>query len=286
MSASISNRQPKFMPRQALAIVKDKVGAYERTGGIVTLQFAEACVKLSPSFSADSVVHDNACGSGHVAKQVIATNPPSSIKIKATDIDETFVNACQTNAQASGWPVETAVMRSESLDFADDYFTHSIMNIAIFMTTNGGLDAAKEIYRTLKPGGTAVVNCWQSMAWLQPIREVHTLTRPNRPWLLPVISWSDGTQLRKVMEEAGFKSDNIKETTSDAYATTIDLHDWAETTWAYLGGMPGWAESDEEKWDEAVTLLEKKLREAPGLSVSESGEIRLPARQNIVVATK
>ena len=50
--------------------------------------------------------------------------------------------------------------------------------------------------------------------------------------------------------------------------------------------MPGWAESDEEKWDEAVTLLEQKLRKAPGFSESESGEIRLVARQNIVVATK
>lgn len=286
MSTSISNTQPKFVPRQAQAILKDKVGAYERTGGIVTLQFAEACVNLSPPFTADAVIHDNACGSGHVAKQVVATNPPSGISIKATDIDETFVTACQANTQASGWPVETAVMRSESLDFPDDYFKHSIMNIAIFMTTNSGLDAAKEIYRTLKPGGTAVVNCWQSMAWLQPIMEVHIATRPNRPWPLPVISWSDGTQLRKIMEEAGFKSENIKATTSDAYAITTDLHDWAETTWAYLGGMPGWAESDEEKWDEAVTLLEQKLRKAPDFSESESGEIRLAARQNIVVATK
>ena len=88
------------------------------------------------------------------------------------------------------------------------------------------------------------------------------------------------------MEKAGFKSENIKATMSDAYAITTDLYDWAETTWAYLGGMPGWAESDEEKWDEAVTLLEQKLRKAPGFSESESGEIRLAARQNIVVATK
>ena len=155
----------------------------------------------------------------------MTTNPSSGISIKATDIDETFITACQANAQASGWPVETAVMRSESLDFPDDYFTHSIMNIAIFMTANSGLNAAKEIYRTLKPGGTTVVNCWQSMAWLQPIRGVHTATRPNRPWPLPVISWSDGSQLRKIMEEAGFKSENIKATMSDAYAITTDLRD-------------------------------------------------------------
>lgn len=286
MSTSTSDSQPKFVPKQALAIVKDKVGAYEQTGGIVNLQFAETCVNLSPPFTADAMIHDNACGSGHVSRQIVATSPPSGIRIKATDIDETFVDACQANAQASGWPVETAVMRSESLDFPDDYFTHSIMNIAIFMTANNGLDAAKEIYRTLKSGGTAVVNCWQSMAWLQPIREVHNATRPDHPWPLPVINWADGTQLRKVMEDAGFKSENIKATMSDAYATTTDLHDWAETTWAYLGGILGWQESDEEKWDEAVALLEQKLRDAPGFSVSESGEIRLTARQNIVVVTK
>jgi len=48
-------------------------------------------------------------------------------------------------------------MDSEKLEFKDETFSHSIAN-PLFVLPNDGIDALKETYCTLKPGGKAVVN--------------------------------------------------------------------------------------------------------------------------------
>ncbi|OCK77995.1 hypothetical protein K432DRAFT_406837 [Lepidopterella palustris CBS 459.81] len=168
-------------------------------------------------------------------------------------------------------------MKSESLDFPDDFFTHSIMGIAIFMTANGGLDAERKSTARLNPGIT----------WFLLVKESQEAIIGNgRPWPVAVNTWSDGTRLRSVMEEAGFKKQCISMMSSELFAKTGDLHAWAETTRAYLGRLPGWIEKDEEKWDEAVTLLEEKLRTAPGFQIMQDGEFRMVVTQHVLVAEK
>ena len=72
---------------------------------------------------------------------------------------------------------------------------------------------------------------------------------------------------------------------SEAWAKTSDLRDWAEKSWAYLGGIGGWAEMDGERWDEAVDLLVKYLWEQEGTKrVGE--EVWMRASQWVVIATK
>jgi hypothetical protein len=63
------------------------------------------------------------------------------------------------------------------------------------------------------------------------------------------------------------------------------LRSWAEKGWAFLGGLGGWAETDGERWDEAVDLLVGFLKEQEGVKVVD-GEFHLRGSQWVVVATK
>ncbi|KAF2468967.1 S-adenosyl-L-methionine-dependent methyltransferase [Lindgomyces ingoldianus] len=281
------NAQAGFLPKQAKALLdgQQKVLTYEETGGKVTAQFASHNLNLIPSIPASSIIHDNTCGSGTVTRLILSSKPPSNIVIHATDHDQAFLDVLQEDVKKNSWPVEVTNQKSENLSFPDKYFTHSITNIGIFFTTLAGVGGAKEIYRTLKPGGTAIVNCWEYVTWFAPIKAVHDVLRPGKPYPAPTINWSDGKQLQKVMVEAGFEQEKMKVEKSEAWAHPKDVTKWAELGWAFLGGIGTWQESDEERWDEAVGLLEKALREADGTKIVD-GEVWMRASQWVVIATK
>ncbi|KAF2004244.1 S-adenosyl-L-methionine-dependent methyltransferase [Amniculicola lignicola CBS 123094] len=273
------------IPSQAKAFLagRTKVSTYEACAGTVTAKFVEHNITHLPPIPAGSVIHDNACGSGTVTRVILAASPPD-ITISATDIDQPFLDALQEDVTTNSWPVQVSNQKSEATSFPDEHFSHSITNIAIFFTSATGLDGAKEVYRTLKPGGYAIVNCWESITWFFPIKLVSEATR-GKPFVAPPINWSDGVQIQKIMVEAGFDPEKMKVGTSEAWARTSDLRSWAEKAWAYLAGIGGWQESDEEKWDEAVDMLVEKLRAAPGTKVVD-GETWMRASQWWVVARK
>ncbi|KAF2190240.1 hypothetical protein K469DRAFT_699845, partial [Zopfia rhizophila CBS 207.26] len=83
------------------------------------------------------------------------------------------------------------------------------------------------------------------------------------------------------MCEAGFKEQKMEIGRSEAWTKTKDLRRWVELTWAYLGGIGSWQESDKERWDEAVKLMEVKLREAEGTSIVDD-EVWMRASQWVV----
>ncbi|KAF1933153.1 S-adenosyl-L-methionine-dependent methyltransferase [Didymella exigua CBS 183.55] len=256
-------------PSQALALVSgaQKASTYETTGGLVTAQFASHNLSLIPPIQEGAIIHDNACGSGTVSRALIySPNLPSDLKIHATDIDSPFLSALQHEVDQHHWPISVTNQKSESLDFADNTFTHSVTNIAIFFTSSSGLDGAREIYRTLQPGGIAVVNCWAHVTWLLPVRAVHEHIRPGKPFPTPVVAWHDGKHIQKVMRDAGFRKEDMRIEKSDAWAVMKRslLREWAEKSWAYLGGIAGWLEGDQETWDEAVDKLVELLLVQPG----------------------
>jgi SAM-dependent methyltransferase len=277
-------------PPQARALLSgaQKVSTYETTGGLVTSQFAEHILTLIPTIPDGSTIHDNACGSGTVSRTILTSSSPlNDIIIQATDIDPPFLSALQYSTKSNAWPIQVTNQKSESLSFPDNTFTHSITNIAIFFTSSAGLDGAREIYRTLKPGGTAVVNCWAHVTWLFPVRAVHEVIRLGKPFPTPVVAWHDGQHIQTVMKEAGFKEEDLRVERSDAWAVVRrkGLREWAEKSWAYLGGIAGWFEGDEETWDQAVDKLVEELLVQPGTEVV-GDEVRMKASQWVVVAKK
>jgi ubiquinone/menaquinone biosynthesis C-methylase UbiE len=277
-----------YTPKQAKALISGsgKVSVYNATGGAVTAQFTSHNLTLIPPIPSNSIVHDNACGPGTVSRAILSSNPPPDVKIHATDIDQIFLDALSSEVDEHHWPVSVSNQKLESLSFPDNYFTHSITNIGIIFATNGGLDGAKEIYRTLKPDGTAIVNCWQKITWLPAFIHAHTTTRPSIPFKLPPVVWNDGQQIQKVMREAGFKSENMSIETSEAWAKTSDLRDWAEKSWAFLGGVAGgWYQGDEGNWDQAVdSMVEVLLKQEGTKRVGD--EVWMRASQWVIVARK
>jgi hypothetical protein len=278
----------EHQPTQAFALLsgRGRVSIYEATGGAVTSQFAAHNLSLLPPIPSGAIIHDNACGSGTVSRLILSsTLSPSNSKIHATDTDEIFLSALQSDVDRNSWPIEVSTQKSEMLSFPDNYFTHSITNIALFMTSSGGLDGATEIYRTLQPAGIAVVNCWETLAWLQPFKLVHAALRPGKPYPTPPILWNDGKQIQKVMLEAGFRREGMRVERSEAWAKMSDIRDWAENSWAFLGGLGGWVETDGERWDEAVDLLVKFCLEQEGTE-KVGGEVWMRASQWVVFAKK
>jgi ubiquinone/menaquinone biosynthesis C-methylase UbiE len=276
-------------PPQALRLISDdqKAIAYETTGGLVTFQFAAHNLSLILPLSQNAVVHDNACGTGIVSRLLLANGNPQNITIHATDIDSAFISALSTRAETNGWPVQVSNQKMQTLSFGDEFFDVSVMNLGIFFSPNAGLDGAKEIYRTLKPGGTAVVNCWEDNGWIVPSKVTHEKMRPGKAFPLPTVEWSDGKHMKNIMVKAGFKEDDLRVERSEAWAELKrdGLRDWAEKMWAYMGGVAGWLETDEQTWHEALDIFIELLLAQPGTEV-EGDEVRIKGSQWVVVAKK
>ena len=67
---------------------------------------------------------------------------------------------------------------------------------------------AKQIYRTLKPGGTAVMTIWKTFGFEPILWEVQERVKPASPLTeLPLVEpWRDPKKLEKVMTDGGFES--------------------------------------------------------------------------------
>lgn len=285
------NINTETLPKQAHALLDGpaKVSTYEATGGLVTSQFALHNLSLIPAIPSGSIIHDNMCGSGTATKAILSSHPsPSTLQIHATDTDPLFLSSLQAYTSTHNLPsVSISNEKAEALPFPDNHFTHSITNMGIFFTSSAGLDAAKEIHRTLQPAGTAVVNCWEHVTWFAPLKLVHDFTRPGTPYPAPPIGWSDGVQIQKVMREAGFAAEDMRVERSEAWARTKDLRGWAEMAWAYLGGIGTWRAEDEGCWDEAVDKLVEVLKSGAEENVKVvDGETWMRASQWVVVAKK
>ncbi|KAH6910484.1 S-adenosyl-L-methionine-dependent methyltransferase [Coprinopsis sp. MPI-PUGE-AT-0042] len=276
-------------PPQALRLLEgaQKVHTYETSGGPITARFAAYNLSLAPTLPPNAVVHDNACGAGTASRILLANGNPQNITIHATDIDAPFLSALSSDAEKNGWPIHVSNQRSEALDFADNFFDLSIMNLAIFFSPNQGLDGAKEIYRILKPGGVGLVNCWEHIPWLIPFQSAYELVRAKKIPTGPLAVWHDGQHLQKVMRDAGFKQEDMKMERHEAWLEVKrqDLREWAEKIWAYMAGVAGWVEGDEEKWDQAVDTLTESLLVQPGTEITDD-VVKMKGSQWVVVAKK
>ncbi|KAF1971071.1 S-adenosyl-L-methionine-dependent methyltransferase [Bimuria novae-zelandiae CBS 107.79] len=263
-----------------------KVNTYEATGGITTAKFAAHNLSLLKPIAPGAVVHDNAAGAGTVSRLILSKHQPD-VTIHATDIDQPFLDVLADDAAANSWPISVSNQRSEATSFPDAFFDLHVANIGVIFWSGGGVDGVKEAYRTLKPGGTAVINCWAEITWLVPILMTHRKFRGDAAFKAPPINWEDGSQLRRVVLEAGFTEEKMRVERQDVEATVKEeeFSMWCERTWAFLGGIGGWQEEDGVRWREEVKFLEERVREAQGTSVV-GGEVRMQAGQWVVIVEK
>ncbi|ROV92797.1 hypothetical protein VMCG_09092 [Cytospora schulzeri] len=99
------------------------------------------------------------------------------------------------------WPVTTAVISAQNLDFPGNKFTHSFTVFAFHCL--GDLDTtAKQVYRTLKTGRTAAVSISIPMPHVDALHHAHWRTRGRdgpMPTVLPLEAFQEA-DLRRALE--------------------------------------------------------------------------------------
>ncbi|CAI6334290.1 unnamed protein product [Periconia digitata] len=274
----------RFVPKQALPL---EAKYYAEILGDGTQDVANQIVSYISPLPEGTVLHDNACGQGIASKAIMAQSP-KSISIHATDIWAKMVEATKAVASQNSWPIECATMASEDLTFEDNFFTHTVMNFGIHMVKSSAA-AASEIYRTLKPGGTAIFTVWADTILIDAVNSGHERTRSagTPPPTGVTKHWMGVNQVSQVLEQAGFDHKNIRHETA---ATSIEVQDsrrWAQIVWSFMGALDsGWEKEDETRWEEAVDTVQKVLETWDGFKKHEEGDGKLTMTANVVIVTK
>jgi ubiquinone/menaquinone biosynthesis C-methylase UbiE len=287
----------KWKPKQCVPVTP---GVFLEVSGNASQQFAKHIVGFLGPFPPGSVIHDNACGTGVVSKEVMGVASPEAngargITIHATDLSEAMVAECQTLAVEKGWnapPLQliSQVMAMQDLTFPDKTFTHSIMNFAMFaMDTEDAAKAATHVYRTLQDNGVAVITVWDETATGDALQEAHQETRATMA-ILPVLSrsyWKYHSHIRKVLTRAGFSDDKITITKRNADIEVKDMDRWSNVMWTLIGRpKEGWQEGDEEQWDMATARIREHCRQSKDFHTTADGECRIRNWVNVIVARK
>jgi ubiquinone/menaquinone biosynthesis C-methylase UbiE len=123
---------------------------FEIIGADETLGIAEHEMTLLPPFPADSIIHDAACGLGPVTQSIIATGPPNTIKIEATDLAPPMVGIYKSIAEARKWPSKAIVMDAQKFSFPDSAFSHVFLSFGLPILESP-VAAAKEIVKSSPP---------------------------------------------------------------------------------------------------------------------------------------
>jgi ubiquinone/menaquinone biosynthesis C-methylase UbiE len=225
---------------------------YEAATGGGTRELAQHAISLIAGLkplTSESKVLDNACGTGIVTDVILQSGIQP--EIHAVDFAESMVSIAR--GRFSSHPnVHAAVMPGEDLAFPDDTFTHSITNLGLMFFTDAD-KGAREIARTLRPDGVAVVTGWTVRAPFQLIREVQAQIRPDdAPFKPPVADvWFDPEHTKAVLSGAGLDVHT---------STTADVHMGAETADAVAGLLTqfgsrvfaAWSPEQKEKIKEVV----------------------------------
>ncbi|KAM6530323.1 hypothetical protein FALCPG4_008447 [Fusarium falciforme] len=179
----------------------------------------------------------------------------------------------------------TAVMPGEKLEFQDEMFTHSITNLGILFFTDGDA-GAKEIYRTLKPGGVAVVTSWAVLGYLEVIRPAQSAVRPgDPPFKLPIPeTWFDSAFVEKCLKDGGFENITVSESIVHYGAPfEEDLLDLILNSFKML--WKDWSEEDQNKFRQ---VAREKIDEASCTYTMNDGSqgVGLPMTAIVAVCQK
>ena len=186
--------------------------SYESISGGATRAVAAACVSYLSPLSPEARVLDNACGPGLGGDEVLQVYPGASVDM--VDTSQGMIDFVRSNAQENErWKgrVNVALMDGAKLGFETETFDASITNFGIFLF-NVPAEGAKEIYRTLKRGGRAVITSWKLQGWADLLLEIMDVMFPEKEkfaWPL-MEEWREKNTLVKCMADGGFDKDKIQ----------------------------------------------------------------------------
>jgi ubiquinone/menaquinone biosynthesis C-methylase UbiE len=246
---------PKETP-EALELFDTLAASYEASTGGCTREIATHLITLLPPIHSNSSIHDNACGNGIVAQEILFTYPDTPLSITCTDGAKAMIDLARHTVPSASSTATFSfdVMDGVNLTLPDETFTHSITSMGIFFFSDA-TKGAGHIYRTLKPGGTAIVTSWKSAGYLPVMHEAQKAVKPEEPlFRWPILEvWYQGKHLQDTLAGAGFKDIELSEKTVYYASKSV------EEVCGFLTGMfkalgPKWTEEENEKF--AKKLLE------------------------------
>ena len=263
-------------PKLTERVYDNKIHAtnYEDSTGGCTRDLARHIITLAGPIASGSVIHDNACGPGIVAQEIVgrdvlAQSPPDpnfNLTIHCTDRSEAMVEItkegygdCESaTSMRQLFPnvnVDFHVTPAEHLPFPDNAFTHSFTNCGI-LHFDDGFAGAREILRTLKPGAIAVITSWKELKAFEVVREAQRACGHQEPLFRPPVDekWFKTETLESVLKDAGFQ--DVRVDTETVHVAGTDVKDLCGHILLLMSRY-------REKWDdEQQTVFEKQLKQA------------------------
>jgi ubiquinone/menaquinone biosynthesis C-methylase UbiE len=272
----------------------DLAATYETSTGGGTRDVARQLIDMLPPVGVNSSILDNACGNGIVAQELFSRYPDTPLSMICVDISKPMVDLARRAVPptTSAATVSFDVMPGENLSFLNETFTHSITNMSMFFFSDP-VKGAREIYRTLKPSGTAIVTTWKYAGYLSVLREAQKAVNPDVPlfdW--PIADeWYQASCLKETLEKAGFK--HIEMDTKKAHYAFSSL----EETIRWLFGIfkavgPKWSEEEDAEFQKQLVAIVKRevvtiKRRRSGKKDAEVVElVGLPMEAHVAVIKK
>jgi SAM-dependent methyltransferase len=278
-----------FIPKQAMPR-DDKLFAIIGADSTLTVAHHELdIIKGHTEYTMDdgAVIHDAACGLGPVTEATLEAYPDKSITVHATDIAPPMADIYNMFAEQKGWPSRAVIMNCEDLQFPNETFTHTFLSFGLPIIADP-IAASKEMYRTLKPGGTAVTAFWLSIPHGESAGETRRKVWGKDAMLQvePHERHKDPTYNPELLNAGGFKGEVFTKNVPVTLAVD-DIDQFATAIWSAIGEPKGgWTQEDEDRWDEAVTAYKEVLSQKPGYKVDENGKISLESLAQIAIAKK
>ncbi|KAF6820595.1 methyltransferase type 11 [Colletotrichum plurivorum] len=254
--------------------------SYEKSTGGCTRELAERFVPLL-NITSDSVILDNACGTGIVTDILVNKfGLGKGPTIHAVDGSSKMVEIVEARFLGNK-NVTTATIPGEDLGFPDETFTHSVTNLG-FLFFDDAQKGAAEVWRTLRPGGVAVVTNWEELGYLPILRRLQREIHPeNEPFDVPVgRDWFRPAHTEEVLRSGGFQDVGLQAMTVHWGAESVEE---VASSLAQMFGPAVFKEWSEEEKEKAIQLLPSILREET-VSLERDGRPCVGVRMKAIVA--
>ncbi|KAK2758884.1 methyltransferase type 11 [Colletotrichum kahawae] len=254
--------------------------SYEKSTGGCTRELAERFVPLL-NINNDSVVLDNACGTGIVTDAIMQKfkNGKGPV-IHAVDGASKMVELVEARFPDDD-NVRTGVMPGENLNFPDESFTHSVTNLG-FLFFDDAKKGASEIWRTLKPGGVAVVTNWEELGYLPVLWKLQREIRPEEePFSVPIKpEWFKPSHTEEVLRSGCFEQVDLQEMVVHWGAESLEEVSSSIVQMFGPAVFKDWSDEDKKK---AMEMVPSILKDAT-VSLNRNGQKCVGVTMKAIVA--
>ena len=241
------------------------------------LLWARDLVSLVAPASGDRAL-DVACGTGAVTR-LVAEQVTSSGHVVGLDVDAAMLAVARTVVRRPnvGWLTAEAL----SLPFDQGVFDLVFCQQGLQFFSDR-LEALREMRRALRSGGRLGISCWRSADDSPPYAAIQRALERRlgrERGTLPRFALSDGVQLRRLIEEAGFREVRVHRRTMVVEWPSTDLFVRAITA-----GAPSMMGALGEQNDTALSAISAEVETEMQTFLDESGALRFPMGNHHVTA--